>query len=143
MQSESPSVSDLNALGVYLLTSLCFVVGALIEFAVVLLLDRPLLNVTKRKENRIENQQHQRFYSDLKQRKHEDLSREGHVTKWISDVKPNKQNLSTKPKKSTWVFFVPSVNGVDFVACWAYLFLYLLFNCIYWVQYTTFSRNLR
>ena len=135
MLSESPSVSDLNALGVYLLTSLCFVVGALIEFAVVILLNRTLLNVSKREENRIGSQQHQRIYSDLKQRKLGDRSGEGQVTTWISDVKPCEQNLNTKPKKSTWIFLVPSVNGVDFAAFWAYLFLYLLFNCVYWVQY--------
>ena len=42
MQSESPSASKLNNLGGYLLVSLFFVITALIEFAVVLLIQRKL-----------------------------------------------------------------------------------------------------
>ena len=42
LQSESPSTTKLNDLGVYLLVSLFFVVFAMLEFAVVLLVQRDL-----------------------------------------------------------------------------------------------------
>ena len=39
-QSESPSTSELNALGAYLLYSLVFVVAMMLEFAIIILLNR-------------------------------------------------------------------------------------------------------
>ena len=56
LQSESPSVSELNALSVYLLVCLCFVVFALIQFAIVTFKNRRLAsllngkNKTKKKQ---------------------------------------------------------------------------------------------
>ena len=46
-QAENPSGSDLNALGLYMIICLIFVVGALIEFAVVVLISRSSAPMSK------------------------------------------------------------------------------------------------
>ena len=43
------------------------------------------------------------------------------------DVQPCKKNITNK---------LPSTNEVDFAAFWMYFFLYLSFNCVYWIQAT-------
>ena len=57
LQSESPSEFEMNALAIYLLGSLCFVVGALMEFSLIVLIDRLHSIRIKEDKNRKEDQQ--------------------------------------------------------------------------------------
>ena len=50
IQDDSPMKSEFNELGQYIMISLCFMIGTLIEFAVVLLIKQ----VYKEGENRID-----------------------------------------------------------------------------------------
>ena len=59
LQSESPHGSELNALGIYLLCSLVFIVMAMIEFATVVLCNRaPSLLKCKRLKEKICSRKH-------------------------------------------------------------------------------------
>ena len=63
LQSESPSVSELNALSVYLLVCLCFVVFALIQFAIVTFRNRRLASLLNGKNKKPKKQRMDRVGS--------------------------------------------------------------------------------
>ena len=102
LQSESPSGSTLNALGIYLICSLVFVVGALLEFGVVVLLSRTNLKIRKNVRS--------------------------------ATIEAVNEDMTIQPKKNCMVS-IPPLHAIDLIAFWLFLFLYLLFNCIYWAHY--------
>ena len=139
VQSESPSESELNALGIYLLVCLAFVVCALAEFAMVIIFhQRSNLKAagtitTEEKKNRIkDNRSEVPLKNKLKQATTAweiDTSimkpcpeEDYHVSKWITKIR---REISIIP-----------LNGViDFIAIWIHFFLFVLFNCAYWITY--------
>ena len=46
-----------------------------------------------------------------------------------------KESKEFQSLNKSWGFVLPSVNGLDFAAFWAYLLFYALFNLVYWVGY--------
>ena len=106
LQSESPSASELNALGLYLLVCLSFVICALVEFAIAIVLHR-------RKESSA--------VSDAPTLKTPALTNQ-EDNRWVA-------------KLGTNLFVVPSTNAIDFMAIWIYLAMFFMFNCIYWKTY--------
>ena len=104
-QTEGPPGSELNALGVYLLISLVFVVLAMVEFALVLLWSRASSSLT------IKN----RFKKML-------FIRKG---KPISEMMGRKDEALEKT----------SFHTVDLVSFFAHLLFYFIFNVIYWTHY--------
>ena len=112
IQSESPPSSNTNALAIYILFSLSFVVSALTECTAVILLMRTLGTTTTDKGNKIESQGDNN--------KDEEINNNVRRPWFRNIMVPN---------------CLQSTNGIDFVAFWVYFFLFLLFNCIYWVQY--------
>ena len=136
MQSESPSASELNALGLYLLVCLSFVICALVEFAIAIVLHRRQESkavsdvVTKSSKNEKANS-----LSFIPQ-----ILRESHATtKCFSDAPTLKTSVAKNQKDNRWVaelgtnlFVVPSTNAIDFMAIWIYLTMFFVFNCIYW-----------
>ena len=135
LQSDSPSESDLNALGIYLIVSLCFVVGALVEFAFAILLTRIISTRTKDKPGGIKTEQDERTYNGVQNYVRQSWSAEEIITRRKVDTTPHNDNVSMKPPNRPWMLFLWSVNGFDFAAFWVYLLLYLLFNCVYWAKY--------
>ena len=105
LQSESPSASELNALGLYLLVCLSFVICALVEFAIAIVLHR------KKESNAV---------SDAPTETPATTNQEDN--RWVA-------------KLGTNLFFVPSTNTIDFMAIWIYLAMFFFFNCIYWNTY--------
>jgi len=115
--SDSPSSSDLNILGEYLLVSLGFVVAAMAEFALVILLNRR----SKLKTDA----------TDLKNSHEEKNSEITHVSRFCPDTemkKPMKQG-----KISEWN--MPSIYVVDFIAFWLHFSAFLLYNVVYWAKH--------
>ena len=115
-------------MGIYLLCSLVFVVGALLEFAVVVLLSRTPATVRKNVIKPTVSKKEELSSATLRRR---------NVT--IPEIVPievfNEEEGNRKMKKCS--FGIPPLHVIDFIAFWSFLFLYLLFNCTYWFHYAT------
>ena len=117
--SESPSSSDLNILGEYLLVSLGFVVAAIAEFALVILLNR------KEKLNHDDKNS-----KNLIEKKDAGL---GRVFKTRELNESKDIDLMNSKEKPQWKR--PSIYVVDFLAFWIHLSSFTLYNLIYWVHH--------
>ena len=126
-QTESPSGSELNALGIYLLSSLIFVVGALMEFAAVILLSR----FPKRKLNNVGHA----IIGGETLRNNLKLASQNSIKLDKLAIQILKEKSSSRPKTKNEIC-VTSIHMVDFLAFWLFLFFYMLFNCIYWTYYS-------
>ena len=115
--SDSPTSSDLNVLGEYLLVSLGFVVAAIAEFALVILLKRKHKLALDSKDN------NNSFEQDDKDTVHG----------WQSRVKLWTKHFTEQIRKLTWNR--PLIYAVDFVSFWVHLSSFLLYNTIYWIQH--------
>ena len=113
-QSESPSGASLHPLGVFIIVSLLFVMGALIEFALILTLKqylecKSILMVVPNCPATAE---------EIKRK----LGEEQHNM-------PAQKGSSPSPKISR------SIDQVDITALISFLLLYFIFNCAYWIDY--------
>lgn len=132
-QHEGPSESDLNALGIYFLCSLFFVVGAIIEFSTLVLFKRlltfqPKILPSERefKDNRdtpkvIKKRGQLYEFTNTKIKKHSDVLED---TTYVQELK---RNLRFCPQ---------TINAIDFIAFWAFFIIYFLFNVTYWMHYS-------
>ena len=117
-----------------MMSCLIFVVAALIEFAVVVFISRSATTMDRRNENSLRtsnlrrNKDRMLFGSArLCWEEHENIES---VTKFEGQQEPP----PTSARK--WLFhFAPSINTIDFVTFCVYLFLFVLFNGIYWPVY--------
>ena len=134
-QSESPSGSDLNALGVYLLCSLVFVVGALIEFAVVILLNRTQLTLRKNVRSATKTKRDTDVNAKLRRRIRRMHAVRKFTIKQNSDIKAFNDDVDDQAKQNC-MFSIPPIYTVDIAAFWVFFFSYLLFICTYWIQYS-------
>ena len=130
---ESPSSSDLNAIAIYLLTSLAFVVGALIEFAMLIFfnqnygifkhglknnkIDQGMIDVNDRMKGVVlrvrcsdRNVNDDRFEDLTKRVKNEEIG-----------------NCSGPFHTLISIF-----SKIDYISFGVFLFLFIIFNCIYW-----------
>ena len=115
--SDSPSSSDLNILGEYLLVSLGFVVAAMAEFALVILLNR-------RSKLKTDS-------TDPKNSTEVKNSGIIHVSRFCPDTEMKKP--MKLGKKSQWN--MPSIYVVDFIAFWLHFSAFLLYNTVYWAKH--------
>ena len=130
-QSESPSTSKLNNLGVYLLVSLYFVVAALLEFAVVLLVQRNL-------DAKLEGTGCRQIEKSARNGKQK-----------VSNISPMNENAEYKmfeprpeetnpqDKSNGKVMRLDSIqlstDNIDTMACILFIVFYALFNLFYWM----------
>ena len=96
-----------------MLVCLAFVICALVEFAIAIILHR-------RKE--------WKGGSDLKKLQTSQKLTKKYVAKNQVDAKILAELRTNGPN-------IPSTNAIDFMSIWIYLVLFLLFNCIYWNSY--------
>ena len=126
LQAYSPSGANLNALGVYLLVSLFFVIATMFEFAIVLLVSRNrlialdglgFLHGNKRRVKRTQlvlgNIIRAATLANL-----DNTTSNGN----LEDVEDNRKCLS-KP------------DNIDFTCLIVFLLLYFAFNCFYMIHY--------
>ena len=133
LQSESPSATTLNDLGVYLLVSLFFVVAALIEFAFVLLVQRKL----NAKVGDIHNKERKKLGRKERQKSFEMSLTNGnaeHIPK-VFELNPEKSQAcdTSNGKQMKLVNMQLSTENIDTMACILFILFYLLFNLFYWI----------
>ena len=116
LQSESPSESALTALGFYMLCSLAFMVVALIQFAVAVILDRMQLSKGQKAEN-----------------SRNDINRVGQ--KRVSNSRACKGTVEYKNTRKNLISMPSSIDEFDFATAWMYFFLILFFNGAYWAYH--------
>ena len=129
---ESPSSSDLNAIAIYLLTSLSFVVGALIEFAMLIFLNQNYRLLSRIfKNNKItQSMLHfdKRMDGETLKVKSCDNSMDAH---FFEDV--------NKPPKDEEIgncsALISNFCKIDYISFCVFLFLFITFNCIYWTYF--------
>ena len=121
-QAASPSAGQFTALGIYLLICLFFVVGAMIEFAI-------LLHLKRRAEENL-----------LK----ENFTTEGYNGKVDTDVTTSSdllgrnENATIKlvgPISKSRSTFLATSNKIDNYAFVGFMSLFSAFNAIYWSYY--------
>ena len=131
-QSESPSESDLNALGHYLLTSLFFVVGAMIEFAIVIMVNR--IRTIKGSISDSEMEANiKKFFGEKPRYQSEGYDGQTPIENFNTEAC---KHIEIEKKSNTnRILSLQSVNGIDIVAFLMFFSCYLLFNIQYWIQY--------
>ena len=127
--------SELNALGLYLLVSLVFVILALVEFACVALLSRRdspgeanLEIGTVQKLDKETNTMDKT--SQTLQKRETPNEQTFTVNGWLEGL-GNLQNQ----KKIKLFSNLPSIHIVDAISFLLFCFLFALFNVIYWIHY--------
>ena len=108
-------MSELNALGMYLLVCLGFVFFALIEFSLVMFRNRSFSGCQKRKRTTIV----------------EKRNKVGVLTR--IDLKAEYQPIRKANEEIEKI--MKSADKTDTIAFWAYLLLFILFNCFYWSHF--------
>ena len=125
LQSESPSGSKLNALGKYLLCSLVFVVFALIEFAVVVVLKRRLDGGASVVDKLTTGGPHITRVNP----------QGGYMEKSEPSINEKLGNIIFVQKNCGSLKSTQTTDNVDNVALILFFASYLIFNCVYWVEY--------
>ena len=124
----------MNALGLYLLVSLFFVMGTTIELAIVLLMKRI------RKRNLLLESSFETESSLLSKAKEMDDSDNPNQKVFSNGIYKSRKkikmdeiiNFCTTP--SLWIR--KATNKIDFAAFIIFLSFYIIFNCIYFAKYT-------
>ena len=133
LQSESPSTTKLNDLGMYLLVSLFFVVFAMLEFAVVLLVQRD----QDHKRNSFISQEKINIQSAFTKKADTNTTINGMVGNDNDTVKDIQRDNITKNKSIGKVFRLHSVqlstDNIDTMAFILYVVIYIIFNLFYWM----------
>ena len=132
-QADSPSGSNLNALGFYVLVSLFFIIATMIEFAYILLVCR-VTGVVDNSEKAGKPKLNQQISDDIFEPKGSIEIRYIH-----NDSSPATQfndnqestNLKLPPNRKCYL----DPNIIDFVSFFVFLFSYVLFNCFYVFYY--------
>ena len=129
-KSNNPSGANLNALGIYLLVSLFFVLATMVEFAVVLVLARfyPIMeenNETNKKERskQTRGRNLKKYFWSYSKTKASLFN--------LQDAEKNR-NVKEKITKS---INCSLTEKLDFIALFIFMFIYFLFNCVYFMHY--------
>ena len=109
------------------MTSLFFVVAALIEFAIVLLLQRRLDAKTEGTQNKIKATPR-----TIRRRKVSQMSQNSQHGENVT--KPNVDGFDSNMSKIMRLDSIQlSTDDIDMIAFMLFLFLYVLFNLFYWL----------
>ena len=132
-QSESPSTTKLNDLGVYLLVSLFFVVFAMLEFAVVLLVQRD----QDSKRNSFISQEKSNIETAFTKKGTTNTTINEMIGNGINEVEDKQKDNSTKNKNTRKIFRLHSLqlstDNIDMMAFILYVAFYIIFNLFYWM----------
>ena len=131
---DSIASAELNALGVYLLWSLVFVVFALLEFAFVVMLSRAP-SVSKKNFHGSATEKRTHFIAErLHQRK---------IANKASSAVDRREKGDQQLKDRKWMKVIskmPPIHIVDLVSFCLYIFLFISFNTFYWMNYQMFKK---
>ena len=126
---DATASSDLDALGLYLLVSLVFVILALVEFAFVALLSRVA--------NPVENQIHEEKADkktneniETPERKEAPNRQGSFINLWMKGLEKTQYQKKVKPFSN-----MPPIQVIDVISFFLFAFLFVVFNIIYWIIY--------
>ena len=125
-QSGSPSADSLNALGVYLLVSLFFVIGTMIEFAIVLVIKR------KMDSKMNSNSDDPRTVTAVRRKKMNYWP--SRLPKTFTAENPIPTEDSKRNQPPTVIDKIESesiTDKIDMAAFFLFLFSYFIFNIVY------------
>lgn len=132
MQGESPSESKLNALGAYILVTLLFVFGTILEFAFVLIIEQNMIRSMNEKkmiekDNEFETHTNENYARCQRSTKsirrvqdHVEFAPETEQRNAVQHLENNSFNQSTA-----------LTTKIDYAAFTIFVMLYILFNIIY------------
>ena len=125
----------MTALGIYLLSSMVFAVGALLEFAVVIVVDR--FNNSK-KEHTLSKARTQ-YTSSQYLEKHTtfpSIHMRNITSRKTQLFQMNNSSMIEGPDAKIHAGYpYLSVDKIDAISFWSYLIIYLLCNVVYWIAY--------
>ena len=139
-QSDSPADSDLSALDHYLLVSMIFVFGTLVEFALVLFLNRKFSYLENSIDNPVDKGKDKTNHSgkissnDGKEHKVKTVETEikpWNPSGWRLDIK----SMNTESDKMKIFRQIRVTNKIDLISFFLFNLSYLFFNIIYWAKY--------
>ena len=139
-QSDSPADSDLSALDHYLLVSMIFVFGTLVEFALVLFLNRKFSYLENSIDHSVDKGKDEINHSgkissndgkEEKLKKLEAKIKPWDPAAWRSDIK------FIKAESDNMKIFrqIRVTNNIDFISFFLFNLSYLFFNIVYWAKY--------
>ena len=127
----------MTALSIYLLSSLIFVVGALIEFAIVVYINRIISTKKDVVEQKcLEHKQDGGCFciggkdANLGSRFRNNINK---IRNAVPD--PHMETSEIQKTKKNWKLFPALINKLDWLAFWVYFFSYFTFNFVYWYIY--------
>ena len=121
--------AELNALGVYLLGSLVFVVLALLEFAFIVLLNRMPKIVNKNVHDGTTEKGRYVIAERLRRRKID-----GEKNSSGNRLRKGEERLQLWNRFKV-IFNMPPIHVVDLITFCLYIFLFISFNAVYWMTY--------
>ena len=130
-QSESPSTSELNALGAYLLYSLVFVVAMMLEFAIIILLSRRKQPINNNSTGDMASGNQYENALALRLVKTEtmpvgDAYQPETRNVGVDDNNGNRNQGMARMKKFISTMSIP--QAIDFLAFWSFILIFVWFN---------------
>ena len=117
-QKDSPSTTTLCALGVYLIVSLFYVFGAMVQYSVVLCIMRCMDN-DKNREDKIEPA----------------IIKVGNPPRSAEQVQTNSASTKKKNQRTEGVDLKRICRILDFASFFIFSISFAIFNAYYWSQY--------
>ena len=132
-QSESPSASELNMLGEYLLVCLAFVVLALLEFALIIVLNRrdaATIKTTKMEPSLSTEK------PNLEPVTHKltKLSFLGEDSKGNRLTKEDQACTNTIKKDMQCISMIVPIHAIDLTASFVFPMAFAMYNFAYWIR---------
>ena len=117
----------MNALGIYLLVSLFFVLATMVEFAVVLVLDR----YYPKDDNKESQKRHDKTKARRRNAKKNFWSRTKGYLMNFQDAENNSILNKKKSRKTSCSL----TEKMDLIALLIFMSIYFIFNCVYFMHY--------
>ena len=118
----------MNALGIYLLVSLFFVLATMVEFAIVLVLAR-FYPKTDDKDDQKKNEN-----TKTRKRSFKKLWSHSKISSSLVNIKHAEVSPIIKVKNTNRII-CSFTEKMDFIALFIFMFIYFLFNCVYFMHY--------
>ena len=132
-QADSPSGSNLNALGFYLLVSLFFIIATMIEFAYILLVCRVTGEVANYEIAGMLKLIQSKSNGRLELKSSIEINNIQKQSSPATHFNDNRESTNWKLQPNTKCYLNPNI--IDFVSFFVFLFSYVLFNCFYVFYY--------
>ena len=105
--------------------------GALIEFAIVVILDRSTRALENKKIGTTNSMKANYLNNNLKRQ----MQMMGMPMKYLNGPKPVHYSDPNDIPVRRYIFGVPRAYIVDVISFWAFLLLFSIFNGVYWMKY--------